>query len=206
MALLIKRAALEGSSMGPVVHIGYHNCRKRGSYEEIMRGVPFLSGAGENQWLTQGYYLWTDSPHHALSWNGGRDVVVSEFEVTFDSRDELLDLVGNVEDILEFQELIDDAVQVLHGGNAADITVHQVISYFRELQEDPEYAGIFPYSAVKAQDRARVRGEVVVRFVKTRHEQLVALTRQQMCVFEKARDKITFKCFIAPDEFAQKRD
>ncbi|WHU88040.1 hypothetical protein [Pantoea agglomerans] len=190
--------------MGPVVHIGYHNCHNRGSYDEIRRGVPFLSGAGEDQWLTQGYYLWTDSPYHAKKWNGGRHVVVSEFEVMFASRDELLDLVGNVRDILEFQEMIDQTIEVLHGGDATKITVNQVISYFRELEDDPEFTGIFPYSAVKAQDKAKVTGEVSIRFVQERKEHLIALTRQQMCVFEKARDKITFRCFIAPEEFAKK--
>ncbi|EIX1603174.1 hypothetical protein ABSL19_002009 [Escherichia coli] len=192
--------------MGQVVHIGYHNCRNRGSYEDIRQGVPFLSGPDENQWLTQGFYLWTDSPHYAMSWNGGRNVVVSEFEVTFESRDELLDLVGNARDIFEFEEMVDRAIKVLHGGDATKITVNQVISYFRELENDAEYAGIFPYHAVKAQDKSNTSsGEVVVRFVRTRRERLVALTRQQMCVFENARDKITFKSFVAPDEFAQRQ-
>ncbi|WP_213672549.1 hypothetical protein [Raoultella ornithinolytica] len=192
--------------MGQVVHIGYHNCHKRGSYEDIRQGVPFLSGPDENQWLTQGYYLWTDSPHYAMSWNGGKNVVVSEFEVKFESRDELLDLVGNARDIFEFEEMVDRAIRVLHGGDATKITVNQVISYFRELESDAEYAGIFPYHAVKAQDKANTSyGEVVVRFVRTRREKLVALTRQQMCVFENARDKITFKSFISPDEFTQRQ-
>lgn len=191
--------------MGPVVHIGYHNCRNRGSYDDIRRGVPFLSGAGENQWLTQGYYLWTDSPHHALTWNGGRNIVVSEFEVMFASRDELLDLVGNARDILEFQKMIDQATNKLHGDDATKITINQVISFFRELEDDPEFNGIFPYCAVKAQDKARINGEVRTRFIDGHGEHLVALTRQQMCVFEKAREKITFRCFIAPEEFTQKR-
>ncbi|MCH4194007.1 MAG: hypothetical protein LKJ78_00200 [Serratia liquefaciens] len=190
--------------MRQVVHIGYHNCLNRGSYDDIRDGVPFLSGPGENQWLTQGYYLWTDSPHYAMSWNGGRDTVVSEFEVTFDSRDELLDLVGNVRHIFEFEEMVDRATKVLHGGDATKITVNQVISYFRELENDAEFKGVFPYHAVKAQDKAKTAGEVVVRFVKERKERLVALTRQQMCVFESARGKISFRCFIAPKEFAQK--
>jgi hypothetical protein len=192
--------------MAQVVHIGYHNCRNRGTYEDIRNGVPFLSGPDENQWLTQGFYLWTDSPHYAMSWNGGRDVVVSEFEVKFDSGDELLDLVGNARHIFEFEEMVDRAVKVLHGGDATKITVNQVISYLRELESDAEYKGVFPYQAVKAQDKAKAStGEVVVRFVRERRERLVALTRQQMCVFENAREKICFKCFIAPDEFAQKR-
>ena len=203
--MFIKRVALEERIMGPVVHIGYHNCRKRGSYDDIRRGVPFLSGAGKNQWLTRGYYLWTDSPYHALTWNRGTNIVVSEFEVMFSSSEELLDLVGNARDILEFQGMIDQATQQLHAGDATKITVNQVISFFRELEEDPEYEGIFPYCAVKAQDRARYNGEVRTRFTDEGNgEQLVALTRQQMCVFEKSRDKITFKCFIAPEEFTQK--
>lgn len=190
--------------MSQSVHIGYHNCLHRGTIEEIREGVPFLSGPGDNQWLSQGYYLWTDSPKYALTWNSGAPTVVSEFEITFESRDELLDLVGNAKDIIEFEAMIGDVVKSLNARDATQITVNQVISYFRELQESAEFKGVFPYDAVKAQDKARsAGGEVVLKFVRQRKETLIALTRQQMCVFEKARAKIRFKCFIAPQEFTQ---
>ena len=43
--------------MGRQSHVGYHNCRDDGGYEHLKSSVPFLSGNGDNQWLTQGYYF-----------------------------------------------------------------------------------------------------------------------------------------------------
>ncbi len=83
--------------MGRQTHVGYHNCRNEGGKEFLKSSVPFLSGDGDNQWLTQGYYFWTDSPYWAERWNPGRDVAISEFKITFHTDDELLDLVGNAD-------------------------------------------------------------------------------------------------------------
>ena len=76
-----------------VVHIGFHNCLNRGSYETIRQSVPFLSRSGPKQWLTQGYYFWTDDPYWAHQWNEGHDTVISEFSITFDS---MLEISGNL--------------------------------------------------------------------------------------------------------------
>lgn len=187
--------------MVQVVHVGFHNCLMRGSYEEIRQAVPFLSRSGPNQWLTQGYYFWTDDPHWAHQWNEGRQTVISEFTITFESKEELLDLIGNTRDIMQFEQMRQQVAGTLTRLSALHITVNQIISFFRELEERAEFKGVFPYAAVKAQDSSRASSLIRLNFVDGRHEELVSFTRQQMCVYEHARDKIEFKKFIAPAEF-----
>ncbi|MDK6378379.1 hypothetical protein [Citrobacter freundii] len=181
--------------------MGFHNCLNRGSYDEIRQGVPFLSRSGPNQWLTQGYYFWTDDPHWAYKWNESRPSVISEFTITFESKEELLDLVGNTQDILQFEEMRKQVVSTLTRMSALHVTVNQVISFFRELEERADLKGVFPYSAVKAQDNARSSSLIRLNFIDGHFEQLVSFTRQQMCVYEHAKHKIEFQRFLAPAEF-----
>lgn len=194
--------------MVQVVHVGFHNCLLRGSYDEIREGVPFLSGSGPNQWLTQGYYFWTDDPYWAHQWNSGRASAISEFTITFQSNDELLDLVGNARDIRQFDQMRQKVANTLTEMSARHITVNQVISYFRELEGTAEFNGVFPYAAVKAQDSTRASSLVKLNFIDRYEgghgEQLVSFSRQQMCVYEHARHKIEFKKFIAPAAFCER--
>lgn len=194
--------------MVQVVHVGFHNCLLQGSYDDIREGVPFLSGSGPNQWLTRGYYFWTDDPHWAHQWNPRRASVISEFTITFQSKDELLDLVGNASDIREFEQMRQRVAEKLTPMSAKHITVNQVITYFRELEETAEYNGIFPYAAVKAQDSTTASSLVSLNFIDRydggHGEKMVSFTRQQMCVYEHARDKIEFQKFIAPAEFCER--
>lgn len=193
--------------MVQLAHVGFHNCLKRGSYESIRRAVPFLSRSGPNQWLTQGYYFWTDDPECAFQWNPGRDCVISEFVITFDSKDELLDLVGNARDIRHFRDLCGLVEARLAEDEhtketIANVSVNQVISFLRELENSPDTNGIFPYAAVKAQDEVR-SASIRRPFVDGRRESLVAFGRQQMCVYEHARNKIQFVKFLHPQEFCE---
>lgn len=187
-----------------VVHIGFHNCLNRGSYETIRQSVPFLSRSGPKQWLTQGYYFWTDDAYWAHQWNEGRDTVISEFSITFDSKDELLDLVGNARDIRQFEAMRKQVAGSLTRMSALHITVNQVISFFRELEQTDDFKGVFPYAAVKAQDSTKASNLIRLNFVDERPEQMVSFTRQQMCVYEHARDKIAFRRFIFPEDFCEK--
>ncbi len=98
--------------------LGFHTC-SYGTYEDITPNIPFRSTDNdEEQWLSQGYYLWTDSPYYALKWlpreyrfggskHGCRPVqrVIGQFDIQLNddaSARELLDLVGNTKDQEKF--------------------------------------------------------------------------------------------------------
>lgn len=187
--------------MGRQSHVGYHNCRDDGGYEHLRSSVPFLSGDGDNQWLTQGYYFWTDSLYWAQKWNHGKKVAISEFSISFSHDEELLDLVGNTEQIFEFQRMRDKVAGQLHLKDVSKVTVSQVIAFLRKLERQPKTEGIFPYLAIKAQDNAKVGFFRRMSFIAGRREDLCLATRQQMCVFAHARDAIAFKGFVSPDEY-----
>lgn len=44
---------------------GYHTCKVDGGWRHILKNAPFISEPNNRQWLTQGYYFWTDSNHFA---------------------------------------------------------------------------------------------------------------------------------------------
>lgn len=148
--------------------------------------------------------FWTDDPYWAHQWNEGHDTVISEFSITFDSKDELLDLVGNARDIRQFEAMRQKVASTLTRMSAVHITVNQVISFFRELEQSDDFKGVFPYAAVKAQDSTKASNLIRLNFVDERTEQMVSFTRQQMCVYEHARGKIEFRRFIFPEHFCEK--
>lgn len=190
--------------MGRQTHIGYHNCRDQGGYDFLLANVPFMSGNGDNQWLTQGYYFWTDSTYWAEKWNPGCKTTISEFSITFDQDDELLDLVGNTRQIFEFQTMRNRVAKDLKIGDVSKVTVSQVIAFFRELETKKVAEGIFPYLAVKAQDTARIGFFERMTFTLRRPETLACITRQQMCVFSHAKERITFNRFVSPDAYCKR--
>lgn len=189
--------------MGRQTHIGYHNCRDEGGYDFLRENVPFLSGEGDNQWLTQGYYFWTDDIYWAERWNPGKKTTISKFTITFHEDNELLDLVGNTKQLFEFQEMREKVAGNLNIKNVSKITVSQVIAFFRKLNEQTKSSGIFPYLAVKAQDAPHNGSFPEMRFTTSRREHLCFATRQQMCIFAHAKDRIDFSCFMSPKEYTE---
>ncbi|UCX03582.1 hypothetical protein [Shewanella glacialimarina] len=177
------------------IYKGFHTCKNKGGYEHVVSNIPFRSGHGENQWLTEGFYFWTDSPYWAKEWLSKQPRVIGEFKIELCRSTELLDLVGNVEHQLEFVKLKNTLLESIELAERKKITVHQVISYFRRREN------MFPYSAIKAEDGKKLE---TMRFIDSkfqRSEKIDLVTRQQMCVFEKARDRIQLVGFEEPTEF-----
>ncbi|WP_261553338.1 hypothetical protein, partial [Escherichia coli] len=114
------------------------------------------------------------------------------------------DLVGNARDIRQFEAMRQKVASTLTRMSALHITVNQVISFFRELEQSDDFKGVFPYAAVKAQDSTKASNLIRLNFVDERPEQMVSFTRQQMCVYEHARGKIEFRRFIFPEHFCEK--
>ncbi|NKX22256.1 hypothetical protein HGF60_11420 [Alteromonadaceae bacterium A_SAG2] len=166
---------------------GFHTCKNENGYDYVLKNIPFLSGNGKNQWLTQGYYFWTDSDFWAKRWGKEGERVIGKFAINLCLKTEVLDLVGNVSHQLEFRTFAKSIEKKLTGKD--DISVNQVIEWLRKRP------GIFPYKAIKAQDEC---GNENIKFVGGRRETLKYLSRQQLCVFKENRDRIELCGFIEP--------
>lgn len=183
--------------MNKDLHIGYHTCKLKNGYKFINQNIPFLSGDGPNQWLTQGYYFWTDSDYWAKKWGKEGQRVIGKFSFNLCFNNEVLDLVGNVS---HQEELLAFSKEILNGIKDCDkkeITINQIIGKLRTLDE------VFPYLAVKAQDE---RASQKINFVEQSINKLKMglITPQQICIFDKARSRIQLIGFIEPTAFSEK--
>ena len=181
--------------------VGYHTCKDLGGYEHVRKSIPFLSGNGNNQWLTQGYYFWTDSSYWAKKWGQDNNKVIGKFIINLCTENELLDLVGNVAHSEHFEELVHMLEAKLKDSRDCDFTVNQAIGFLRKLNGTPQYSGIFPYKAIKAEDN---RYDSSMCFIETRKKPTPTLRlkrRQQMCVFADAKEQIKLDGFVEPEAF-----
>ncbi|HHX8294127.1 TPA: hypothetical protein ACVOYL_002246 [Vibrio diabolicus] len=203
------------SDLPLIDHIGFHTCSLEGGYESIKKDAPFLSGNGEDQWLTQGYYFWTDSPYYASSWTpkgvkrGSDKKAIGKFSIKlaagYNSQD-LLDLVGNVKDQEDFLKLANRFITRLGHEKLSQVTVREVIGELRRINKLGRTEGMFPYKGVKAVDNRKHKYEM--RFVLPKYHglKLPLITPQQMCIFEEARDCIEIVGFEHPKEFKDNFD
>lgn len=180
---------------------GFHTCRAEGTREELHGKVPFLSRP-KGQWLGQGYYFWTEIDYWAHKWIEG-EKVISEYDLSL-PRDQLLDLVGSLQDQFDFLQVLD----MFRKGNLRRkfearygkvFTVSDVIHWLRDEKADHGLRDIFPYWAVKAKDAVGPRR---VPFKPGHCEELLLLERHQMCVYaEHKEDVVTFRRFVYPEHF-----
>ena len=183
--------------------VGYHTCSTKGGPREVIQGAPFLSGGGKRQWLSQGYYFWTDSDYFAHQWGergyeGDYAIVrciLNIEEVNF------LDLVGSVDDQLYFLDQINQFKNFLVSCEVKEeeITVGDIIRLIRAVADVD-----FPYVAIKAQDillHGKVASRNMFPFRAGRPEQMPAITRQQICIFESGYGCIVEKQLVHPDNF-----
>ncbi|MFM4985050.1 hypothetical protein [Aeromonas veronii] len=178
-------------------YVAYHTCQLKNGYEYICTNIPFLSRDGPNQWLTRGFYFWTDSAHWAKQWLREGNRVIGQFDLSLCFRTEVLDLVGNVHHQEQFIAMRDVVLNKLPESERHNITVNQIINFLRE--DDV----IFPYLAIKAQD---LKATEKIDFIdKGQNNPKISLVnRQQICVFEKARERISLIGFIEPKPFSEK--
>lgn len=187
-------------------HIGFHACSQQGGYEGVVEGIPFFAPESEqrSQWLSPGYYFWTDSPTYAKDWKPqGQGRAIGKFTIELnisEDAEELLDLVGNVAHQESFCELVEMVIEALPAKNAQNIMVNEVISYLRQDQE------IFPFIAIKAMDNRKPRNSnnpiQTVKFAHDTNLRLPLVTPQQLCLFNRERAKLV--SFYAPDDYQEK--
>ena len=159
-----------------------------------MDSVPYHSNPKEDQWLTQGYYFWTDSDFFAHAWGKRSDkypngYFITKFELEIPCA-ELFDLVGNVRQQLFFDQCIKAYLKVLgiQGSDPKDTPVSKVIDHLRLQVEKTGKKEIFPYCAVKAADRANVTSHYP--YLAGGSEVMQVPTRQQLCLFADAKSCI----------------
>ncbi|MEE4957078.1 hypothetical protein V2J98_10655 [Pseudomonas alliivorans] len=182
---------------------GFHTCRAEGDKKILSSKVPFLSQSSA-QWLGQGYYFWTGLAIWAEDWLGEQDKVISEFDISL-PRDNVLDLVGSIEDQQDFKDII-DAFKKGHLFReykrkfGDQFTVSKLISWLRD-EKGRGFEDIFPYWAVRAKDGAAKRR---VPFGGQHGEELFLLERHQMCVYAEYKENaVVFNQFVYPPHFME---
>ncbi|PMG18175.1 hypothetical protein BCU96_13000 [Vibrio lentus] len=182
--------------------VGYHTCQDSGGYAHVRTSIPFISGNGTNQWLTQGYYFWTDSPYWAKKWGKDNNKVIGKFIIDLCIENELLDLVGNVAHSEHFEDLVHMLREKLQGTATRDFTVNQAIGFLRKLERTSQYSGIFPYKAIKAEDNRYDSSMCFIDPKPGKQTPILRLKRrQQMCVFTNAKHQIKLDGFVEPEAF-----
>lgn len=178
----------------------FHTCKNENTEEYILQNAPFHSNRTVNQWLGQGYYLWTDSVFFAHEWGKvpprNNKYAIVQFDLELDNNHDLLDLVGSVADQLAFKGLVDQLTDSLNKAiedqtvdrakrikarkELGSLSVSTVIHFFQKRRN-------FPYKAVKAQDIDSNQTQdlqFVVDGVKSKPSLLLYPTRQQVVVYE----------------------
>ena len=190
---------------------GYHTCNDEGEYDEIRENIPFLSGNDDGQWLTQGYYFWTDSEKNARHWGKQNQIsgrckggyVIAKFTIKL-KKGELFDLVGNSEHEDFLQGVSKRLAGILSRGNDTknkSITVNQIISYLREQAK--HNIEVFPYIAIKSwHTRDADNGKPIPYSYKNKVYYPLGNVRQ-LCVFDKGRESIFFEEFIHPKKYME---
>lgn len=172
----------------------YHTCSNKGTEESILAEAPFLSKEN-GQWLSQGYYFWSDNDHYAKAWGvqsySGKYAVIS-CEL-FLNQYRLLDLVGNVDDCIYFDQLssiFSEKLAQAAKQKTPEPTVSAIIEFFRRQAIASNNDSIFPYDAIKAKD---IKIGRKIRYTKSRPEAMELLPRIQICLFEHAKKAIKNK-------------
>jgi hypothetical protein len=182
--------------------IGFHTCELRGCANTTFEKAPYKSRENKHphwQWLSTGYYFWTDSDYFARKWGEESirgDYAIIKCMLSF-TDDELLDLVGNVEHQIWFIELIKMYEEFISKSyrelsrESKKPTVCQVIEHFRDKK-------LFPFIAVKAEDGYN---EQRIEFVPNPkvHSAMFLLKRQQLCLFDEGTRRIVGKSLIHPE-------
>lgn len=179
---------------------GFHTCKETGTWEFIWNNTPFKSEANNRQWLTQGYYFWTDSDYFAHKWgrqsyNGSYAIICCSIQI---EKSLFLDLVGSVENQLYFKKILDLFYEKLKTADpiAKPPTINAVLTFYRDMEETNN--GAFPFLAIKAADAYQ---EEKFNFIENYSAFLTVPSRQQLCLFDKAYDCIKEKYPVYPEDF-----
>ncbi|WP_127341637.1 MULTISPECIES: hypothetical protein [Enterobacteriaceae] len=173
----------------------FHTCKTTSGRRFVEQNAPFLSranGPKKWQWLSQGYYFWTDVDYFAHIW--GRDSYNNDYaivrcQITINS-DIVLDLAANVEHSLYFKGLAEAYQKKIQKVNPNEIpTVSTVIEHYRKAAEKNKE--IFPFEAIRAVDCSPTAPKL--KFAPDAMGFMTTIPRLQFCLFQSSRNAITSK-------------
>ncbi|WP_447877588.1 hypothetical protein [Serratia fonticola] len=173
----------------------FHTCRTTSGRRFVAQNAPFLSrpnGPKKWQWLSQGYYFWTDEDYFAHIW--GRDSYNNDYAIIrceiHISSDIVLDLVSNVTHSLYFKELVDLYQTKVKKQNPHETpTVSTVIEHCRKAAE--QNRKLFPFEAIKAVDYSSKSPKL--EFTPNSMDYMITIPRIQFCLFESSQEAIISK-------------
>ncbi|TCJ98877.1 hypothetical protein EV694_1309 [Volucribacter psittacicida] len=177
----------------------WHTCPLKDlqNCKDIENIIPFKSKSKE-QWLTQGYYFWLDDDH-AKDWGKIRKFeryAVSKFYLTFNDEKDIFDLrdTKNLKHLAQVAKTIEQAYKQRKEPHKNIRTVAHIISFLKKKPDD-----IFRGIAVLAADTGCVLKKEdpdfwanSIPFMQKENKSLsrenLAITRNQLCVFEFKKD------------------
>lgn len=173
----------------------FHTCGNCYGRKFVLQNAPFLSQPNKPkswQWLSQGYYFWTNEDHFAHIW--GRDSYHNEYAIIrceINIADSLiLNLVSDIKQSLYFIDLINMYQQKLKASNPGEkATVTTVIEHFR--QEAKKNKALFPFEAIKATDSSYSAPKI--NFTPNTTNFLITIPRIQLCLFSSSLSAIINK-------------
>lgn len=173
----------------------FHTCDTAHGRVFVEKNAPFISrknGPKKWQWLSQGYYFWTDEDYFAHMW--GRDAYNNNYAILKCqiniSPDLVLDLASNLTHSLYFQKLMELYKERLRKINSKDSpTVSTVIEHFRKKAKDD--IKLFPFEAIKAVDFSQKAKKL--KFSPDSFACMTMLPRLQFCLFESSYTHISSK-------------
>ena len=127
--------------------IAHQTLQNKNNIKEVERNGPYPVKEIESSFLGAGYYFW-DNHLDLAKWWGERhcnnryyicecDIEVDEFY--------FLDLVGNRQDQINLNELIDRL-------NISHLTLGEIMEVLKEIQREQPESQLFPYKAIRALD------------------------------------------------------
>lgn len=159
--------------------VAYQTLEDRDNIDQIESEGPFICKR-KGAWLGTGYYLWDTNFEWAIEWgqkaytNYRKDFVIAECKI--DLSNECFDLVGSVQNQLDFIEAIETMIQSNKIKNKDETIVPNIIQFLKDLK-------IFPYKSIRASDMRKTGDEIY--YTTDRKEFMVLKQRVQICVIVK---------------------
>ena len=157
------------------------------------------------QWLSEGYYFWTDSCRNAHWWGSKRlkePYCITEYFININS-ESLLDLSGNTEHMEYLYKLkdffIDNYNKIYTNAEAPKPTISVLVEYFRKFYKDE----MFGFSAIKIHHNFYDNGFEPIYMTANSKEFFNGIPRIQLCVFNESVSCIKDKFPIYPNEYCE---
>lgn len=172
----------------------YQTVANRENADEVESHGPYK--CTRTPWLGEGYYFWETFIDYAHWWGHvGYNDTYFVCQTTLLHPDEIFDLAGDTDVILEFQ----DYANILKTKYKHEITISFVIEHMKRNAS-------FPYKAIRARHENEIKWESInaqtMKFVPNRKEYMTFRPPFQICVIDKSILSTEFSV-IYPQEYCK---